>query len=183
MVSYKWLNQFYKIRMDKRIRQTGIRRNGTRLKQLKQLQQVFNNITLLELNQPSSNRIIDPKEKASKYDLIYLKPTVNYCLKNSMNIHKNSTAKFSQHFYDSDNLACTVSKNATNLTNDNELNNDLEEQQWPPLESCDKLCCNKYRSITYIEKNKCDCVFQFCCSIVCKSSCNQMTTKYECISN
>lgn len=190
MVSYKWLNQLYRSRMEKRIRQTGIKRIGTRLNQLKQLQQAFQNITLFELNQPNSNRMADFKPKTSKCDLIYLKPSVNYCLTNNNDIYRNLTTKLNKEFDDSDNLACIVLKNKTNSNeNDrmefdsNETSQELEEQQWPPLESCDKICCNRYRSITYVEKNKCDCVFQFCCSIVCKSSCNRLVTKYECILN
>ncbi|KAH9417981.1 Protein Wnt-7a [Dermatophagoides pteronyssinus] len=168
MVSYSWLNKSFRQKYEKHIRKKSIKLN-----QLKQLQKAFINITLFDLNQPNMNRLNDLNIKASKRDLIYIKPSINHC----QTIKRSSNNQISSKPNES--LLCMVGTNTSIINDIDEIKN--QYQQWPPIESCDKLCCNSgYRKRTRLKTYKCECVFQFCCSIVCKSSCSTLTTEYEC---
>ncbi|OTF79658.1 hypothetical protein BLA29_005409 [Euroglyphus maynei] len=104
-----------------------------------------------------------------KRDLIYIRPSINHCQMMKQFNRKNHR------------LLCMAELN----DNNNDTNNDNDwKNQWPPIESCDKLCCNRgYQKRIRLHQHKCQCIFQFCCSIICKSSCSTFTTEYECNDN
>ncbi|KAH9511891.1 Protein Wnt-7b [Dermatophagoides farinae] len=195
MVSYSWLNKSFKQRYEKQIRKKS---STIKSNQLKQLQKAFHNITLFELNQPNMNRLNNnnnndiKNSKASKRDLIYIKPSINHCqiMKRSLLMNNNRILTKEKRLTNrpiicmAENFTTTTTTTTDDDDNDNDLNIDgknYNHQQWPPIESCDKICCNfGYRKKTRLKIYKCECVFQFCCSIVCKSSCSTYTTEYEC---
>lgn len=133
------------------------RRANRASKLMRHLQSAITNLTLTKFNQPNPLRGNEISTVARKRDLIYLTPSVSQC---QMEMVVNRT--------------CTVPPSGDDWPGGH-------EESWPPLPTCDKACCGRgYRLRTRIHTEKCDCQFQFCCSVKCHS-CTISSTEYECL--
>lgn len=127
------------------------KRPNRQSKLMRHLQHSITNLTLMKFNEHNPLRHNEPV-KIRKRDLVYIIPSVDRCT-----LLANRTR------------TCSLRKR------------DANQNHWPPLETCDSVCCGRgYRLANRTRTEKCDCQFQFCCSLACKE-CTITATEYECI--